>query len=84
VEPAFHLQRAFTHVGRIEGMRAPAPEVPPPLPAFIAVVIDEGHDDPQVVDLVLGPAVQGPGGMVLVDEVDDVVPQKVKGRPVGP
>ena len=83
MEPALHLEWAFAHVGRIEGVGAPTLEVPMPVPALVAVVIDQGHDDPQVADLVLGSAVQRTRGMVVVDEIDDVVAQEVKGRPVG-
>src|ERR1700722_14870518 len=78
VEPAVDLERALGDVGRVERVGPPAPEVPVAVLAFVAVLVDDRHDHPEVAGLVLRPAVERAGGVVVVDEVDDVVADEVE------
>ena len=82
VEPVLDPQRVLEHVGGVEHHRAPAAEPPLAVLALVAVPVLHRHDDPQVAHLVLRPAVHDPGGVVVVDQVDDVVADDVERRAV--
>lgn len=64
--------RSFQHVAGVEEVLLAPGKIPDPVPAFIGVVIDAGHDDPQVAELMLGPAIDPPASVVAADLVDGV------------
>jgi hypothetical protein len=64
-------------------MRTTAPEVPVPVFALVSVIVNDRHDNPEIANLVLRATVDGPRGVVLVQELDDVVADKMKRRSIG-
>src|SRR5271166_2400108 len=62
--------RPFEHIAAVEEVFLTANEIPDAITAFVGVHIAGGLDDPLPINLVLAPAVDPPGGVRRILQVD--------------